>query len=149
MGSPKFYDTGTGYGIVFDAQFINDCARTQFTYVLMRFSQKRERMSTISKSKRISASSFEDQRLERTDFAVVHASPSIGAGPSIALFRKLYDGESSDKVLSWRAAIKRVTWQLSSKFICSLSVCATRQSSNAILGPVETCKLSFRLYVII
>ena len=40
-----------GYGIVFDAQFINDCAHTQFTYVLMQFSQKRERMSTISRSK--------------------------------------------------------------------------------------------------
>ena len=41
-------------------------------------------------------------------------------------------GESSDKVLSWRAAIKRVTWQLSSKFLCLLSVRVTRQSSNAI-----------------
>ena len=67
-----------GYGIVFDAQFINDCARTQFTYVLMRFSQKHERINVD-----------QDQRCERTDFAVVHASPSIGAGPSIALFRKL------------------------------------------------------------
>ena len=79
---------------------------------------------------------------------MVHASPSIGAVPSIALFRKFLDGESSDKVLSGRAAIKRVTWQLSSKFLCSLSVLVTRQSSNAILGPVETCKLSFHLYVI-
>ena len=65
------------------------------------------------------------------------------------LFRKHQDGESSDKVLSWRAAIKRVTWQLSSKFLCSLSVRITRQSSNAIPGPVETRKLSFDLYVII
>ena len=32
---------------------------------------------------------FEDQRLKRTDFAVVHASPSIGAGPGVALFQKL------------------------------------------------------------
>ena len=32
--------------------------------------------------------SFEDQRLEQTDFAVVHDSPSIGAGPSIALYLK-------------------------------------------------------------
>ena len=66
----------------------------------------------------------------------------------IALFQKLEDGESSDKVLSWRTNIKRVTWQLSSKFSCSLSVHITRQSSIAILGPVETHKLSFRLYVI-
>ena len=33
-----------------------------------------------------SVSVFEDQRLERTDFAVVHDSPSIGAGPSVVLF---------------------------------------------------------------
>ena len=52
------------------------------------------------------------------------------------------------RVLSWRAAIKRVTWQLSSKLLCSLSVRVTWQSSNAILGPVEICKLSFRFYVI-
>ena len=43
-------------------------------------------------------------RLERTNFAIVHDSPSIGAVPCIALFRKVEDGESSDKVLSWRAA---------------------------------------------
>ena len=42
----------------------------------------------------------------------------------------------------------RVTWQLSSKFLCSLSVRITRQGSNAILGPVETRKLSFRMYII-
>ena len=42
---------------------------------------------------------FEDQKLERTDFAVVHDSSSIGAGPSVALFKKLEDGELSDKVL--------------------------------------------------
>ena len=87
----------------------------------------------------ISASTFKDQRLERTDFAVVHDSPSIGAGPSIALYRKLEDSESSDKVLSWRAAIKRVIWQLISKVLCSLSVSVTRRSSNAIPGLVETC----------
>ena len=40
-----------GYGIVFDVQFINDCVWTQFTYVLMRFSRKRERTSTISSCK--------------------------------------------------------------------------------------------------
>ena len=37
----------------------------------------------------ISASTFEDQRLEQTAFTVVHDSPSIRAGPSIALFQKL------------------------------------------------------------
>ena len=80
-------------------------------------------------------------RLERTDFAVVYDSPSIGAGPSIALFPKFEDGEMSDKVLSWRAAFKRVTWQLISMFLYLLSVRVTKQSSNAIVGPVETCKL--------
>ena len=47
---------------------------------------------------KFSVSIFEDQRLEQTDFAVVHDSSSIGAGPSVALFQKLEDGESSDKV---------------------------------------------------
>ena len=56
-----------------------------------------------------SASVFEDQGLERTDFAVVHNSSSTGTGPSVALFQKLEDGDSLDKVLSWRATIKRVT----------------------------------------
>ena len=63
----------------------------------------------------VSASTFEDHRPEQADFAVVYDSP-IKAGPDIALFRKLEGGEPSDMVLSWRAAIKRVTWQLLSKF---------------------------------
>ena len=42
-------------------------------------------------------------------------------------------------------AFKRVTWQLISKFLYSLLVHLTRRSSNAILGPVVTCKLSFPL----
>ena len=69
----------TGY-YVFDTQFINDCARTQFTYVLMRFSQKRERMSTISRSKQ--KSEFLRQVLKTRDsneltslsFTLVHRS---------------------------------------------------------------------------
>ena len=36
----------------------------------------------------ISASTSEDQRLKQTDFVVIHDSPSIRAGPSIALFHK-------------------------------------------------------------
>ena len=71
---------------------------------------------------------YKDQRLERTDFAVVHDSSSIGAGPSVALYQNLEDGESSDKVLSRRAAIKLITWQLLSKFLCLLSVHVTRRS---------------------
>ena len=119
-------------------------------YVLMQLSLKREWTSTISSSKQspIFCISFEDQRLERTDFAVVHDSSSTGAGPSVALFRKFEDGESSDKILSWRAAIKWVTWQLLSKFLCSLSVRVTQWSQNVILDPAETCKLSFHSYII-
>ena len=37
---------------------------------------------------------------------VVHNIPSIGAGPSIALFRKLEDGELSDKFLSCRGRLQ-------------------------------------------
>ena len=75
-----------------------------------------------------SVSVFEDQRLKQTDFAVVHDSSSTGAGPSVTLFQKFKDGESSDKVLSRRAAIKLVTWQLLSKFLCLFSVRVTRKS---------------------
>ena len=44
----------------------------------------------------------------------------------------------------------RVKWQLSSKFLCSLSVRITQRSSNAIHvpGPVETRKLWFCLCII-
>ena len=119
-----------GYGIVFDAQFINNCTLTQFTYALKQSSLKHELMSTISSCNKVqfSASVFEDQRLKRTDLAVVHDSSPIGTGPSVALFQKLEDGGSSDKILSWRAAIKRVTWQLLSKFLCLLSARVTRWS---------------------
>ena len=40
-----------GYGIVFDAQFKNNCTLMQFMYVLMQFSAKHERTSTISSCK--------------------------------------------------------------------------------------------------
>ena len=58
-----------------------------------------------------------------TVFAVVHDSPSIRAGPSLALFRKLGDGELSDKILPWRAAIQRVTCQLLSKVYIRILLC--------------------------
>ena len=69
-----------GYGIVFNALFINDCARTQFTYVLLWFCQKRERVSTISRSKQ--KSEFLRQLLKTRDsneltslsFTLVHRS---------------------------------------------------------------------------
>ena len=34
---------------------------------------------------------FEDHRLRRTDLTIVHDSPLTGAGPDVALFRKLED----------------------------------------------------------
>ena len=60
-----------------------------FMYVVTQFSLKREQTSTISSCKQnpIFCISFEDQRLEQTDFTVVHDSSSIGAGPSVALFK--------------------------------------------------------------
>ena len=96
----------------------------------------------------VSASTFEDHRSKQADFAVIYDSPSIRAGLDVALFRKLESGEPSDKVLSWRAAIKRVTWQLLSKFLCSLSVCITWWSWNAAPCPEDTHKLSFHSYII-
>ena len=60
-------------------------------YALIQFILKREQMSTISRFK-LSLSfciNFEDHRPKQADFTVVHDSPSIGAGPGIALFQKL------------------------------------------------------------
>ena len=59
---------------------------------------KKNRPFPSSNRGQVSASVFEDHRLERTDFTVVHDSPSIGAGPETAFFRKLEDYELSDKV---------------------------------------------------
>ena len=83
---------------------------------LVKFSLKYEQMSTISEVQIIFVSFWRPETW--TDFAVVHDSPSIGAGPSIALFMKLKDVESLGKVVSQRAAIKWVTRQLLSKFLC-------------------------------
>ena len=49
---------------------INDCARTQFTYVSMWFSRKREQHQPFPEVNKVQvpASIFEDQRLEQTDF---------------------------------------------------------------------------------
>ena len=118
----------------------------------MQFTPKREQTLTISRFKWSShfCVSFWRPQLDQNkptslSFTI---SPSIGTGPDIELFQKLEGGEPSDKVLSWRAAIKWVTWQLLSKFSCSLSVRITRWSWNAISGPEDTCKLLFRSYII-
>ena len=68
---------------------------------LVRNVNKRRPFPIVNKVQ-FSVSVFEDQRLERTNFAVVHDSSSIGAGPSVVLFQKLEDAVSSDKVLSWQ-----------------------------------------------
>ena len=120
-------------------------------YALMQLFPKRKQVCWPfpgSSKVQYSVSTIEDHRPKRAEFTVVHDSPSIGAGPDIALFQKLKGGEPSDKVLSWKAAIKQVTWQLLSKFLCSPSVCVTRQSWNAISGPEDTRKLSFHSYTI-
>ena len=59
---------------------------------------KKNRPFPSSNSGQISASVYEDHRLERTDLTIVHDSPSIRAGPETALFRKLEDCELSDKI---------------------------------------------------
>ena len=83
-----------------------------FTYAVIQFSPKCEHQPFPVVNSPIFCVSFEDKRIERTDFAVIHNSSSIMAGPSVALFQKLENGELSGKVFSWRAAIKLVTWQL-------------------------------------
>ena len=56
---------------------------------------KKNRPFPSSNKGQVSVSVFEDPRLRRTDLT---DSPSIGAGPDEALFRKLEDYELSDKV---------------------------------------------------
>ena len=71
-----------------------NCALTQFTYVLMQFSPKREhRPFPVVNKVQFSASVFEDP--DELIFVAHNSS--------------IEDGESSDKILSWRAVIKRVT----------------------------------------
>ena len=83
-------------------QFINNCAISESPYALMQFIPNLNKRRPIPDSSKVqvSASTFEDHRPERADFAVVHDSPSIRAGPNVALFRKFEGGEPSDKVLS-------------------------------------------------
>ena len=67
--------------------FINNCALMESR---MQFISKYEhRPFPDSNEIQVSVSTFEDHRPERANLAVVHYSPSIGAGPGIALFRKL------------------------------------------------------------
>ena len=66
-------------------------------------------------------------KLTSLSFTIVH---ELEQGQvAIVLFRKLDDGELSDKVLS---TIKRVTWQLLSKCLCSLSVRVTLYGVKAL-----------------
>ena len=121
VSNPVYVSSSTisGYGIVFDAQFINNCA---LTHVLMQFCPKTDAENLDFVEMVNVCSRFEVQRLEQTDFAVVHDSPSIGRGQSVALFGKLEDGESSGIILSRRTAVKQVAWQLLSKNLLSIHV---------------------------
>ena len=115
-------------------QYINNCALTESSYALMQSIPKCEQIPGSSEVL-VSTSSFDDHTPEWADFAVVHDSPSIGAGPGIALFR---NSKASDKVLFRRAAIKRVTWQLHSKFLCSFPVHVIRWSWNTLFLALKT-----------
>ena len=64
---------------------------------LIRNAKKNQPFPDSSKGQ-VSVLVFEDHRLRRTDLTIVHDSPLIGAGPDVALFRKLEDCELSDKV---------------------------------------------------
>ena len=59
---------------------------------------KKNRPFPGSSKGQVSASVFENHRLRRTNWTIVHDSPSTGAGPDVALFRKLEDCELPDKV---------------------------------------------------
>ena len=75
-----------------NARFINDCAPILFPYT------KKNRPFPGSSKDQVSVSVCEDHRLRRTNLTIIHDSPLTGAGPDVALFRKLEDCELSDKV---------------------------------------------------
>ena len=77
---------------------------------------KKNRPFPSSNSGQVSASVYEDHRLERTDLTIVHDSPSIRAGPETALFRKLKDCELSDEVLCSMVAISESHGSSSASF---------------------------------
>ena len=66
------------------------------------------------------------------------------------LFRKLEDGELSDKVFSWRAAIKQITWQLLSTFLfafCSfIKLGGVKTLYLALLRLVSYCFIHISLH---
>ena len=126
--------------------FINDCARTQFTYVIIGNAKK---LSTISRCKQNANFCVKFWRREtQTNWLHCRSRKSIDRSRAkSSTYRKVEGGESSDKVLSGRTTIKWVIQQLISKFLCSLSVRVTRSSSNAMLGTAATRKLSFCLYM--
>ena len=62
------------------------------------------------------------------------------------VFQKLKGGELSDKVWSWRAAIKRVTWQRA-KQVLMFTFCSCNLTELKC-HPEDTHKLPFRLYII-
>ena len=64
---------------------------------LIRNAKKNQPFPGSSKDQ-VSVSVFEVHRLKRADLTIIHDSPSTGAGPDVALFRKLEDCELSDKV---------------------------------------------------
>lgn len=66
------------YGIVFNAQFINDGAPTLSRTLIGNLILKVKKRSNID---RIYVPDSENHKLEQTDFTAVHNSPSIGTGP--------------------------------------------------------------------
>ena len=91
---------------------------------------KCEQMSTISRVKnKDQVFCDEDYRLKQTlccRSQIVYHMEQDQLG--IAPFRKLEDCDSSDKVLSWRSAIKPVTWPLFRKFLTCAHVHWVKQS---------------------
>ena len=77
---------GYGYRIVFNAQFINNCALSPYALIQFIPNVNKCQLFPGSNEVHVSASTFEDHRPEQADFAVVYNSPSIGAGPDVALF---------------------------------------------------------------
>ena len=131
-----------------DRQFINNCTMTESPYALMQFILKREQMSTTSRSSKLqaSASTFEDHRHERANFAVIHDSHQSEQGQMQRFFENQKAVNCQIRFCHEGLPLNKSHGSFLSKFLCSLSDRVTRWSWNIISGPEDTCELSFHLY---
>ena len=86
---------------------------------------------------KFSALSFEDHRLEWTEFVVVHDSPSIGAGPSMALVENSTMVNRQTKFCPGGLSSSRSHGQLLTEFLCLFVFSCNSTEFKCLLGRGE------------